>query len=756
MVSHFRHLASACCGVLMLLAVGATASQANVGSLARMGQATGAGGLRAVATSPDGRHVYAVAQAESRLIAYRREASGLLTAIDTETDGAGGVATLGGALAVAVAPDGLSVYVAAGGDNAVTSFTRDAVTGALTLQGCVNETGASSCDAGSGLNGAEGIAVSPDNTTVYVTAPNDHAVNILPRNTSNGDLGYAGCVTDLAAPESCALKTQGLAQAQQVVVSPDGKNVYVTGRGDNAVVNLSRSSDGTLTPRNCVSNTGGMCNSATPGLLQPRGLAISPDGASVYVAGQANDTVVAFTRTAPAGDLNPLDLEQNGVGAVRGLDGPEGLAVSPDGASVYAASVDSEALAGFVRDAAGRLSFQECFKDGSAGSGCAGAEGLNDANAIAVPVDGTQVFVSSRGDASVTIFAREIPAPPPGGGGSGGDPGTPGAGGPPGPGTPNTPLICVGLWTSTCAGFPPPSPVQTCVSLWQNCTGFGGKPPAGPGTIDLSGFPTSVTTKAGCDERTGANPFTAKPRQAPVTGGPASRDGTTCLIQIHLEGTDPNSADDVAYATLVRQFNAEVDQMKGEHVQGVIASCTGVDLNCQRATEVLALFLADVVEKAFDAAKPPGKPVAIVALDLQRANALCQGSVNVLNCTELFRKLNESIGDHLRLLKARKAALGLDKPRKAAPRSAPGVATAAARKRLKVVLGSGRATLTQGRAGKVKLVFSPQARKILRTARRRGMRALKLTAITRATIVPGVSATKRTSVKVLLTAPRRR
>lgn len=748
---HPRRALAVAVGTLVLLI--AAPAHAAPGSLTRLGQATGAGGLRAVAVSPDGRNVYAVAQAESRLTAYRREPTGLLTPIDTETDGAGGVTTLGGALSVAVSPDGLDVYVAAGGDAAVTGFTRNPATGTLTLQGCVSETGAGGCDPGSGLSGAEGVAVSPDGASVYATGPNDMALNVLGRSSTSGALTYTGCFKDIGAPESCTLGTvQGLAGANQVAVAPDGRNVYVTGKTDDAVVNFQRAPSGTLTPRNCVSDTGGLCNSATQGLDGVRGLAVSADGANVYAAGQVDDALVAFTRDPIAGDLVPLDLEQPGVGGVAGLNGPEGLAVAPDGATVYAGSVDSEALAGFSRDAAGRLTFLECFKDGAAGSGCSGAEGLDDANAIAVPADGAHAYVSSRGDASVTVFARETPPAPPAVVGSGGDPapgGGPGASGStptPSPMPPDTPLICVGLWTSFCAGFPPPDPVQTCVSLWQNCTGFGGRPPAGPGTIDLSGLPPAVTTRAGCDERAGRNPFTSRPRTAHAaqSTGSGGRDATTCLIQIHLEGTDPNSDADVAYATLVRQFNAEVDQIKGEHVQGVIVSCAGVDLNCQRATEALPLFLAKVVEDAFEAAKAPGKPVQIVGFDLQRAQALC-GTTGNVNCMELFRNLNASLQNHLRFLRSRKAELGLDKPRAATPR-AVGIAA----KRLRVVIGSGTGRLRQGRAGTVKLKFSPQARRILRTARRRGKRSLKLTAITRATIVPGVTATKRVKVKVLL------
>ncbi len=777
------------CAVLLCMALPGIAAAAP-GALSPIGQATGAGGLRAVAVSPDGRHVYAAAQAESRVTAYRREASGLLTPVDAETDGTAGVTSLGGALSIAVSPDGRDVVVAAGGDAAVTTFTRDAATGALTLQGCVSDAGTGGCDAGAGLGGAEGVAVSPEGNSVYVAAPADHALNVLTRNAATGDLTYVGCFKDIGAPGTCTLgEIQGLASAQQVAVAPDGRNVYATGRSDNAVVTLLRAPDGTLTPRNCVSDTGGLCNSATQGLEGARALAVSADGRNVYVTGQIEDTVVSFSRDATAGDLTPLDLDQDGLGGVSGLNGPEGIAVAPDGASVYTGSVDSEALTGFTRDAAGRLTFQQCFKDGAAGAGCGGTEGLNDANAIAIPTDGSHIYVSSRGDASVTIFSRETLPPPSGGEGPptpGAPPGAPGpAGSPPTPIAPNTPLICVGLWTSTCAGFPPPAPVQTCVSLWQNCTGFGGRPPAGPGTIDLSGFPSSLVTRTGCDERPGRNPFTSSRRTAtaaqwvpqdPTASPWQVREATTCLVQIHLEGSDPNDAEAAARATLVKQFHAEVDQVAAEHLQGLSFACWMVDMGaptklrthsakaaqwvaqdpvCPRAPSTVGVFLSTAVQNAFGAAKAADRPVQIVSIDLGRAQALCSGDTQA-DCMAIARSLAASVEQHLRQLRSRKAVLGLDRPRATRPRSAgAGATSSVARKRL-VVLGSGRASLRQGRPGRVKLTFGSQARRILLTAKRRGRRSLQLTAVTRATIVPGVTATKRTKVRVLLTAPRRR
>lgn len=788
MLLHLRRTLAVLCA-LVASALLSTAADAAPGALRPLGQATGAGGLRAVATSPDGRHVYAVAQAESRITAYRREASGELTQVDSESE-AGGVGSLGGALSVAVSPDGLDVYVAAGDDGAVTTFRRNTATGVLALQGCVNDAGSGGCDAGAGLGGAEGVAVSPEGSSVYVAAPADNAVSVLTRNAATGDLTYVGCLKDLGAPGTCTLgEAQGLAAAQQVAVAPDGRNVYVTGRGDDAVVNLLRAPNGTLSPRTCVSDAGGPCNSAAQGLDGARAIAVSPDGRNVYVTGQIEDAVVSFGRDAGAGDLTPLDLDQHGLGGVSGLDGPEGIGVAPDGASVYIGSVDSEAVTGFTRDASGRLTFQQCFQDGAAGSGCGGAEGLDDANAIAVPADGSHIYVSSRGDASVTVFARETPPAPPAGGAGVQPPpqipGAPGAAGSlPAPplGPPNPPLVCVGLWTSTCAGFPRPDPVQTCVSLWQDCTGFGGSRPAAPGTIDLSGFPSSLTTRAGCDEHAGGNPFTSRRATtaqwvpADPTNGAAQRDPASCIFQVNLEGRDPNGDDDAARATLLQQFRAEVDQMKAAHLQGISVACSLVNLGpattprtrsakaaqwvtmdpvCPRAPSALQRFLSAVVQQAFDAAKALDRPVQIVTFDMSRAQASCSGDAQAA-CMALSRNLAASLEQHLRRLRTRKAELGLDRPR-TRPRTADAdAATAARTRRLRVVLGSGRASLRQGRPGRVKVTFGRQARKILRTAKRRGRRSLTLTAVTRAMIVPGVTSTKRVKVKVLLVSPRRR
>jgi DNA-binding beta-propeller fold protein YncE len=152
--------------------------------------------------------------------------------------------------AVAVSPDGKSVYVVSFSNNisgAVARFNRDTTTGAITqppgTAGCISETGAGPCTDGHGLDFAYGVAVSPDAKSVYVASVDSDAVARLNRGTVAGGItqpaGTAGCVSTGAV--GCA-NGRALSDANGVAVSPDGKSVYVTSpnSGNGAVAHFIR------------------------------------------------------------------------------------------------------------------------------------------------------------------------------------------------------------------------------------------------------------------------------------------------------------------------------------------------------------------------------------------------------------------------------------------------------------------------------------------------------------------------------------
>src|SRR5262245_12997035 len=126
-------------------------------------------------------------------------------------------------------------------------------------------------------------------------------------------------------------------------------------------------------------------------------VAVSPDGAHVYAAapGSRSHTLVAFARDSSTGLLPPVDVERNGVDGVEGLDSPDAIAISPDGAHVYVASFEDNAVTVFARDPdTGALEFVEAVQ-------------IADPEGIAVSSDGAHVYVTSPSSSSITVYARD-------------------------------------------------------------------------------------------------------------------------------------------------------------------------------------------------------------------------------------------------------------------------------------------------------------------------------------------------------------
>jgi hypothetical protein len=143
------------------------------------------------------------------------------------------------------------------------------------------------------------------------------------------------------------------------------------------------------------------------GLLGARSVVVSPDDSHVYAAGAADDAVVVFERDGTTGALGFVEMKRDGVAGVDGLDGAISVAVSPDGAHLYAAGGAEEALAVFARDpGTGTLSAVEVERND-----VGGVSGMQDPRTVAVHPDGEHVYVSSFivpfGSSGLVAFARD-------------------------------------------------------------------------------------------------------------------------------------------------------------------------------------------------------------------------------------------------------------------------------------------------------------------------------------------------------------
>jgi 6-phosphogluconolactonase (cycloisomerase 2 family) len=245
-----------------------------------------------------------------------------------------------------------------------------------------------------GLAGARSVALSPDGAHVYVASERDDAVAVFARNAGTGMLTFVEVEKDGVGG------VDGLADAQWVTLSPDGAHVYVASAPpDDAVAVFARNAmTGALTFVEAEKDGVG----GVDGLDGARAVAVSPDGAHVYVASDADAAVAVFSRSAGTGALTFVETKQDGVGGVDGLGGARSVAVSPDGAHVYVEGVADGEIAVFGRNAAtGALTFIEAEPNGRGSS----VVGLDFPSTIVPSADGAHLYaVSPFG--RVAVFGR--------------------------------------------------------------------------------------------------------------------------------------------------------------------------------------------------------------------------------------------------------------------------------------------------------------------------------------------------------------
>ncbi|OUD11597.1 beta-propeller fold lactonase family protein [Thioflexithrix psekupsensis] len=211
-------------------------------------QATGLAGVSALAISPDGTRVYAAGTDDSALTVFSRNAdTGVLTPVLTHVSGANGVTNLAGITDVAVIDAGNGnwyVYTAAVQSHAVNLFVRNSGVGELVFVGSYSQGMENISD----LLGAVGLAVSPDRRFLYAAASSSNAITIFSIDIATGALTPVKSILN-QTPVS------GLRAVRHVLVSPAGGELYATGFDDNSLVVFNRNSEtGDLTFKQVIKN----------------------------------------------------------------------------------------------------------------------------------------------------------------------------------------------------------------------------------------------------------------------------------------------------------------------------------------------------------------------------------------------------------------------------------------------------------------------------------------------------------------------
>ncbi len=232
-------------------------------------------GPSAIAITPDASTAYVTDEGTTNT------APGFVTPIDLSTNTPGTTIAVGsGPDAIAITPNGLTAYVGNYNDDTVTpiNLVTNAAGTPIPVGGAPTS-----------------IAITPDGTTAYVGRAYESGIQ-LDLTTNSTGMG--------ASPS-------GFASA----ITPDGGTVVATSPQDNSVDAFTTATD-----------TG----STVAALNDPEGVAITPDGATAYVAYSPFTTNKGALLPIPLADTNapgtPINLGTNSAYAV---------AITPDGSTAF-------------------------------------------------------------------------------------------------------------------------------------------------------------------------------------------------------------------------------------------------------------------------------------------------------------------------------------------------------------------------------------------------------------------------------------
>jgi 6-phosphogluconolactonase (cycloisomerase 2 family) len=430
----------------------------------------------AIAMAPGGSSLYATGSSTSSVVHYRRRASGALSFSDCLTGNFGGPCaelatvktTTGSGLdlvnGITVSHDGRFVYTTSGvngGDGTVMSFARDPLSGSLGFSSCVtgstemNNANPGVCTMLPGappnptmsspaLGEPTGIAISPNDRFLYVSL--EFGIAAFQRDPASGVLDFEECLTALgsSSPPCVRSRRNVVDEPRSPLIAPDGRSLYLANQHGGSVATFDLDpTDGSVSFRSCITESSRLQPSCTlartarrnayGGLEAPTGLALSPDGRSLYATSMFGSLEV-FRRSQRTGDLTATGCiaalhDSPGCTVIpaatrlaegSGLDGARGAVVSPNGKRLYVAAGADSSLAVFRRSiASGKLSYLGCMtadaKFGPQGNGACSkllrtgsrrgyGSGLYKASQLLLSPDGHWLYALDVGDDAISRF----------------------------------------------------------------------------------------------------------------------------------------------------------------------------------------------------------------------------------------------------------------------------------------------------------------------------------------------------------------
>ena len=224
-----------------------------------------------------------------------------------------------------------------------------------------------------------------------------------------------GVITFLEAYEDTINTPSTLGIPEDMVISPNGNHIYLTDSATDSV-SVFTFDPAAQAPSNRMSHLQ-LLNAANQpalvNLVNPRSIAISPDGLHIYVAASDSNSIIVFSRNPTDGMLSfesSLEVTEGDIlagGTVSGLLAPFDIQLSPEGNHVYVANLGGSSIVAFARDrSTGTLDYIETYSDGGAGT-LNNIDGLQGITSLRIISSGKHVVAKSPLlDAAMIVFSR--------------------------------------------------------------------------------------------------------------------------------------------------------------------------------------------------------------------------------------------------------------------------------------------------------------------------------------------------------------
>lgn len=310
-------------------------------------------------------------------------------------DQGGGAAQFDIPKGLAVSPDGLTLYVADTDNHRISIWTRTSADSAeWTNQSTFGTGPASGSDQ---FRSPHGVALAGDGLTAVIADQSNARISVWVRSSPE--------TFDWESQTTFGSRDPGpdqLSLPSGLAITPDGKTVFVADEDLDRVSVWTRST--TSSTDWAHHSTFGGTGTGPSRLSSPGDVCVSGDGLIAYVADTSKERIAVWTRTSADSADWTLQSTFGGQGiGVGEFDYPEGVFASPDNLTVYVSDVSTDRISIWARISADSTVWTHQAAFGTNGSN---VNQFSFPSGVVASADGTTLFIADSHNSRISVWVR--------------------------------------------------------------------------------------------------------------------------------------------------------------------------------------------------------------------------------------------------------------------------------------------------------------------------------------------------------------